>query len=614
MTPNPFGPGETIMHDLSLITTLAMALTAAVILGTITNKLGLSPIVGYLFAGILIGPATPGFQGDTHAATQMGEIGVILLMFGVGLKFHLSDLWAVRNVAIIGAVVQSAVTTLIGIALFSVLGLTLRQGLILGMAMAVASTVVLIRVLMDQRMLDTSQGRVAVGWLIVEDIFTVILLVLIPIVAADPAEDVSVWSAVGLGVLKLAALVLIVLVGGSRLLPWILVQVARLRSRELFTLTVLAICLAVATGAAALFGASVAVGAFLAGMVVAQSPVSEQAGADLLPMRDAFAVLFFVAVGMLFRPAILLDNPGLVLAALGIVLVVKPIAAMLAVAVLGHSLRTSLTVALGLAQIGEFSFILSELARRNGLLTDAGHNVLVATAIISITFNPLIFRFLPQIEAWIVARPRLHRLLNGRFERKMRLASAELELPDIKSRPPSALVVGYGPVGSSVDRLLRHAGLETTVIDLNIDTIQRLARAGRQAIFGDGAQPEILKQAGIRKATHVVVTLPHSAQRTAVVTAARALNSKVRIIVRARYLRERLLLQEAGVSAAIFEEGEAAIALVRMVLEEIGADETTISRETHRIRTQLSDEEEPARSASQPVSRSDPHSYSSGWP
>ena len=601
------------MHDLGLITTLAVALTAAVILGTITNKLGLSPIVGYLFAGILIGPATPGYKGDMHAATQMGEIGVILLMFGVGLKFHLSDLWAVRKVAIVGAVVQSAVATLVGMALFSLLGMSFKQGLILGMAMAVASTVVLIRVLMDQRMLETSQGRIAVGWLIVEDIFTVVLLVLVPILAADRPADASAWGSIGLGILKLAALVLIVLVGGSRLVPWILVQVARLRNRELFTLTVLAICLAVATGSAALFGASVAVGAFLAGMIVAQSPVSEQAGADLLPMRDAFAVLFFVAVGMLFRPWVLLDNPGLVLAALTIVLLVKPIAAMLAVAVLGHSLRTSLTVALGLAQIGEFSFILSDLARRHGLLAEAGHNVLVATAIISITINPLIFRFLPQIESWIGSRPKLNALLNGRFERKMRAANAELELPDLKARPPSALVVGYGPVGSSVDRLLRHAGMETTVIDMNIDTVRRLGLAGRTAVYGDGAQIEILRQAGIKKATHVVVTLPHSAQRASVVAAARSLNPYVRIIVRARYLRERSSLQQAGVSAAIFEEGEAAIALVRMILEEIGADENTISRETRRIRTQLSDEEEPAASGTiPPPSRSDPHSYSSG--
>ncbi len=582
------------MHDFTLITTLAVALSAAVILGTLTNKLGLSPIVGYLFAGILIGPTTPGFTGDMHAATQMGEIGVILLMFGVGLKFHLKDLWAVRNVAITGAIVQSAASTLVGVALFSLLGFSPKQGLILGMAMAVASTVVLIRVLMDQRMLDTSQGRIAVGWLIVEDIFTVVVLVLVPVLAADPAEDSTFLGSMGMGLYKLGALAFIVLVGGSRLIPWILVQVARLRSRELFTLTVLAICLAIATGAAEFFQASVAVGAFLAGMVVGQSPASEQAGADLLPMRDAFAVLFFVAVGMLFRPTILLEHPGFVLGALGIVCVVKPIAAILAVALLGHSLRTSLTVALGLAQIGEFSFILSDLARKHELLPEMGHNVLVATAIISITANPLIFRFLPQIEAWIVSKPRLHKLINGRFEKRIKGINAELETPELRARTPNALVVGYGPVGSSVDRLLRQAGLETTVIDMNIDTVQQLVRKGQAAIYGDGSHVEILKQAGIRKATHVVVTLPDSAQRAAVVSAARSLNPNIRIFVRARYLRERAALMHAGVSAAIFEEGEAAIALVRLIMDEIGADATAISRETIRIRNELADEGEPA--------------------
>lgn len=601
------------MHDLTLIQTLAAGLTAAVFLGTLTNKIGLSPIVGYLFAGVLIGPATPGYKGDMHAATQMGEVGVILLMFGVGLKFHLKDLWSVRSVAIVGAIVQSAASTFVGAGLFSMVGLGARQGLILGMAMAVASTVVLIRVLLQNRMLETTQGRVAVGWLIVEDIFTVVLLVLVPVLGSDDPEA-SVGAAMGWAMLKFGVMVFIVMVGGARVVPWILVRVARLRNRELFTLTVLAICLSVATGAAVVFDASVAVGAFLAGMIVAQSPVSEQAGVDILPMRDAFAVLFFVAVGMLFRPAILIEHPGFVAAALFIVCVIKPLAAILAVAILGHPIRVALTVALGLAQIGEFSFILSDLARKHGLLGEMEHNVLVATAMISITLNPLVFRMLPNIEKWIAARPRLYGLLNVRFEKRVLRMRVNYELPAMHERPTSAIVVGYGPVGSSVDRMLRHAGLETTVIDMNIDTVQRLLRAGRKAIYGDSSQGEILKQAGASNATHLVVTLPHADQRAAVVKAARSINPALRIFVRARYLRERLSLQQAGVNAAIFEEGEAAIALVRMILEEVGADETTILQETTRIRTELSDEEEPAKAASPgtPGSRKpDPHSYSS---
>src|SRR3954469_3695675 len=336
------------MHDLPLISTIPAAFTAAWVLGLITQKLRLSPIVGYLLAGVAIGPHTPGFVGDVKLAGQLAELGVILLMFGVGLHFHLRDLLAVRKVAVPGAIGQSLVATILGAAVAVAIGWPVKSGLVLGIAMAVARTVCLFRVRTDNHVLDTTAGHVAVGWLIVEDIFTVIVLVLIPALGdgADAGHGVSAAGALGIGrallfaLLKLAGLVAIVLLAGSKVIPWIMVRVARLRSRELFTLTVLVMSIAIAAGSAYAFGASMALGAFLAGMVVGQSPVSQQAAADALPLRDAFAVLFFASVGMLFDPRFVLHEPALVVAALGIVMIGKPLAAFVIVAAIGYPVRT----------------------------------------------------------------------------------------------------------------------------------------------------------------------------------------------------------------------------------------------------------------------------------
>lgn len=583
---------------MSLISTIAAAFTTAWILGLFTQWLRLSPIVGYLLAGVLIGPHTPGFVGDVHIATQLAEVGVILLMFGVGLHFHMKDLIAVKNVAIPGAVGQSLIATLLTMAVFSAFGMPLKTGMVLGMAMAVASTVVLMRVLMDADVMNTRQGHVAVGWLIVEDIFTVILLVLIPVLGtqalatgASPAPTGAgvFWWTLGIALVKLMLLVAIVLVAGAKIVPWVLVRVARLRSRELFTLTVLVFSVAIAAASYFVFGASMALGAFLAGMVVAQSPVSHQAAADALPLRDAFAVLFFVSVGMLFDPAFLIQQPLMVAAALGIILIAKPLAALFIVAVLGHSVRTALTVAIGLAQIGEFSFILSELARQHGLMPDAGHNVLVASAIISITLNPLLFRSLPKIEVWLKKRPALWRLLNGRAERKM----ASMALTDsgpahsVEDGKRLAIVVGYGPVGRSVQRALMDAGLSTVIIDMNMDTVTALHAEGQAAIFGDASNQGVLEQAGVARASHLVVTLPNASHRAAVVTAGRSLSESVRIVVRARYLREREDLERSGASAAVFEEAEAAVALARLVLADTGVHRQAAERKLQDIRLQL---------------------------
>jgi CPA2 family monovalent cation:H+ antiporter-2 len=570
-----------------LVTTMAAAFGAAWVLGVVAQRLRLSPIVGYLLAGILIGPHTPGFVGDARLASQLAEIGVVLLMFGVGLHFHVSDLREVGGIAVPGALVQSSVATLLGIGIGVAFGWPLASGLVLGMALSVASTVVLLRALEAHNLVGTPAGHAAIGWLIVEDILTVVVLVVIPVLgraggAADPAGGLL--GELALALVKLAALVGLVFVVGSRLLPRALVYVARLQSRELFTLTILALAIAIASGASLLFGASMALGAFLAGMVVGQSPVSQQAAADALPLRDAFAVLFFVSVGMLFEPAFLVREPLLLLAALGVVVVGKPLAALVVVALLGYSTRTALVVALGLAQVGEFSFILGDLARHHGLLSDTGFSLLVACALVSISLNPILFASLDGLEGWLRARGLLWRLLNSVGSRRYATANADTAAAVASAQAPLAVVVGYGPVGRAVDEALRQAGTQTVVIDLNMDTVAQLKARGRQAIFGDASHSGILAQAGLARARHLVVTLPHSVNRTPMIAAARQLNPACRIFVRARYLRERGDLEQVGTNAVCFEEVEAAVALTSLVLEDLGADPARIEEHAERVR------------------------------
>ncbi len=596
-------------HNLSLLTTIAAAFAAAWILGLITERLGLSPIVGYLLAGVAIGEHTPGFVGDSHIAQQLAEVGVILLMFGVGLHFKLKDLVAVKRIAIPGAIGQSLIATLATVLLFVLMGWSVKSAAVLGMATAVASTVVLLRVLMDKDMLNTSHGHIAVGWLIVEDIFTVLALVFVPLMGADPgvvaaaAEAVggatgqaapaataaaestsSALVTIGWAIAKLAALVAIVLLAGSKVVPWVLNKVAGLRSPELFTLTVLVLSITIAVGSATIFGASVALGAFLAGMVVAQSPVSHQAAADALPMRDAFAVLFFVSVGMLVDPSVIVEHPLLVAAGLGVVLLVKPLTALVIVAVLGYPARTALTVAIGLAQIGEFSFILGQLASDHKIMPELGVQILVVTAMISITINPLLFRSIDRIENAARASPALWRLLNARADARAAAINAPAQAAIAAEEKPLAVIVGYGPVGRLVDAMLRDAGFQTAVIDMNIDTIHSLTRSGRPAIFGDGSRREVLEQAGVAKAVHVVCTLSHSGGRVPLVMAVRDINPAAEITVRARYLAEREPLASAGATAVVLEEGEAGIALARHVMEGRKLDEATITKVLTAVR------------------------------
>lgn len=588
-----FAPSLTLgagVGNLPLLTTIAAGVAAAWILGLVTQRMRLSPIVGYLLAGVCIGPHTPGFVGDVALANELAEIGVILLMFGVGLHFHLAELLAVKRVAIPGAIGQSLVATLAAMVIFHLLGWSLTSGIVLGMAMAVASTVVLLRVLMDRQMLSTSHGHVAVGWLIVEDILTVLLLVLIPLFALDPTTGNSKLAgtqgllAIGLAFLKLIAMIAIVYVAGSRIVPWILVRVTQLRSPELFTLTVLTFSIAIAVGAAAAFDASPALGAFLAGMVVAQSRVSHQAAADALPLRHTFSVLFFVAVGMLLDPRFVMDEPVLVTAGVLIVLIVKPLAALAIVAVCGYPVRTALTVAIGLAQIGEFSFIVAQSATQSDLLPPAGMQILVSSAIVSITLNPLLFNQIDRLEAGLRRIPWLWKLLNGKHEKRLVGLNIQAQERIAAVEKPLAIIAGYGPVGRVVDAMLRDAKFETVIIDMNVDTVQNLAKSGRAAVYGDCTLAPILEAAGIQRASHLVVTLPGVSGLPQLVMSALETNPKVEVTVRTRYLAEGDALRAAGASFVVFEEGETGVALAKHVIERRGVDPDTVSRLLSAIR------------------------------
>jgi CPA2 family monovalent cation:H+ antiporter-2 len=436
---------------------------------------------------------------------------------------------------------------------------------------------------------------VAVGWLIVEDILTVVALVVVPMLAVGDVDAAAAaaagaavrepwWITLGWALGKLAVLVAIVLLGGSRVVPWILEQAAKLRSRELFTLTVLVLSVAIAVVAGTVFGASMALGAFLAGIVVGQSPTSHQAAADALPMRDAFAVLFFVSVGMLIDPAFIADEPGLVLAGLVVVMVVKPLVAVAVVAVLGYPVRTALVVAIGLAQIGEFSFILGQVADGSGLLHEGGMEMLVTVAMLSITVNPILFRSVDRLERGIARIPWLWRLLDSRHAHR----AAEAGSGAVEVRPgddrPRAVIVGHGPVGRLVDALLTGAGFRTVVVDMNIDTVRSLARHGRPAVYGDAGRAEVLESAGIRGASHLVLTLSTPEGAAGIVRSARELDPKVEITVRARYLTEREMLLAAGADAVIVEEGETGTAIARHVLARRGTPREVIDRVEGAVR------------------------------
>ncbi|MEK6261359.1 MAG: cation:proton antiporter [Planctomycetota bacterium] len=579
------------MHpNLDLILTLTSGLTAALVLGYIMHRLGLSPIVGYLLAGVAVGPSTPGFVANPELANQLAEIGVILLMFGVGLHVHLKDLLAVRRIVVPGAITTSLVATALGTLTAWAFGWSAASSLVFGLAISVASTVVLTRVLADHNELHTPAGHIAVGWLVVEDLFTVLVLVLLPVIFAD-REQTGVGPVVlslGMAALKIGALIACTVFVGDRLIPWLLGKVAATRSRELFTLTVLVVALGIAVGSAKLFGVSMALGAFLAGMVVGRSEFSLRAASDALPMRDAFAVLFFVSVGMLFDPQLLLAAPGIVVATLAIILLGKPLAALGIMLWMGYPVRVALAVAASLAQIGEFSFILAALGKDLNILNAGAGNTLVAAAMVSISLNPLLYRMVRPLEVWAKRQPRLWSWLNARVHSAVP-TGAIVESDDDATQSPRhrAVVVGYGPVGRTLTRLLRENGIETTIIEMNLSTVRRLREEGLSAVYGDATHHETLKSARVDRAASLILSVAGVQGGEEVIRLARELNPQIRVLVRSAYLREYPALREAGATHVFSGEGEVALSMTESMLHELGATPEQIDRESERVRAEL---------------------------
>ena len=567
------------MQELELILTLAGGLSAALVFGYFTHKLGLSPIVGYLLAGVAIGPYAPGFIANAELAEQLAEIGVILLMFGVGLQFHVEELLAVRRVAIPGAAAGIFGATALGASAAHAYGWDWTASVVFGLTLSVASTVVLVRVLSDSRQLHTSAGHIAIGWLVVEDVFTVMALVLLPTIVTRGTTATGVLTGIALTIAKMAALVVFAAFAGKRIIPKLLDRVAATRSRELFTLTVLVLALGIAVGSATVFGLSMALGAFIAGMAVGRSEYSLRAATDALPMRDAFAVLFFVSVGMLMDPPALLGAPWLALAALAIVVFGKPLVAAIVLALMRYPMRTVLTVPSSLAQIGEFSFILAALARDLGVLPEIARNIVVAVSIVSIVINPLVAKCIRPAEQWL-SRWRVWRRAQILESLEERGAASSLEPED------RAVVVGYGPTGRTVARLLKDNGISPTVIELNMDTVRTLRQEGISAVYGDARDPDTLVTAGVRHASTLIVS-GADAGVPETIRSARELNASIHVIARGAYLRDVPQLRGAGAEQVFSGEGEVALAMTEAVLRRLGATPDQIDRERQRVHGEL---------------------------
>ncbi len=548
-------------HHTSLIAMLVFGFVLAFALGALANRLRLSPLVGYLLAGVLAGPFTPGFVGDAQIAPQLAEIGVILLMFGVGLHFSLRDLMSVKNIAIPGAVAQIAVATLLGWGLAELLGWTHIEGIVFGFSLATASTVVLLRAMEERRLLDTRRGKIAVGWLIVEDLACVVALVLIPALAgalggtgggAESVGAAGIAKALAITFGKVAAFVAFMLIVGRRAIPWVLERVAGTGSRELFTLAVLAIAMGVAFGSAELFGVSFALGAFFAGMLLNESEFSHQAAQDSLPMRDAFAVLFFVSVGMLFDPGILVQHPWQVLATTLIIVVGKSAAAYGIVRAFGHPNATALTISTSLAQIGEFAFIIAGLGLTLGILPKDGHSLVLAGALISIMLNPILFMVLDRWQA----------------REDARIAANAAPEPDVVPMDIEnhAIVVGYGRVGSQLAHLLHERGVPIVVIEDDADLVEQARAQGLPAVRGNAASRRVMLEAAPERAKLAVFAIPQALEAGETIERLKVLNPAITVLARAHSENQVRHLLQHGADAAVLAERELAYSLAEMVM------------------------------------------------
>ncbi len=548
-------------HDTDLINIVAVGLGIAFILGALANRLRLSPLVGYLAAGVLVGPFTPGFVADQALANQLAELGVMLLMFGVGLHFSLKDLMSVKSIAIPGAVAQISVATLLGWGVALLMGWPHLHGLIFGFSLATASTVVLLRAMEERRLLETTRGKIAVGWLIVEDLACVLALVMMPVIAdvfgpgAEGTQSVGgVLGKIGWTFVQLGLFVAVMLVVGRRVIPWMLEKIAATGSRELFTLSVLAIALGVAFGAAALFGVSFALGAFFAGMMLNESELSHKAAHDSLPLRDAFAVLFFVSVGMLFDPMILVQHPWQVLATVLIIMFGKSAAAFFIVRAFGHSKGTALTISASLAQIGEFAFIIAGLGVGLKILPQEGQSLVLAGALVSIMLNPIVFGLLDR---WL-----------ARHAEKTPVVA---EVPDMPPGPSldlhdHAIVIGYGRVGSHLAQVLRDRGVPVLAIDDNREHVLRAHAAGIPAIRGSAAADRVLAEAHPDRAKIAILAIPQPLESGEALAKLRALNPNLTLLARAHSDAEVKHLLEHGADGTVMAERELAHSLAEMVM------------------------------------------------
>ena len=558
-------------HSVTLISTIAAALGLALIMGVLAARLKLPPLVGYLIAGIIIGPATPGFVADVELSAQLAEIGVMLLMFGVGLHFSLKDLLAVRRIALPGAIVQIAAATVLGMGVAQFWGWSLPAGIVFGLALSVASTVVLLRALENRGILETVNGRIAVGWLIVEDLVMVLVLVLLPALAVSlggtveaahgPARSLTTTIAITLGLVTLfIALMLIV---GKRVFPWLLWHIARTGSRELFTLCVIAAAVGIAYGSARLFGVSFALGAFFAGMVMRESPLSHRAAEESLPLRDAFSVLFFVSVGMLFDPQVLLHQPLQAFIVVAIIVVGKSLAAFFIVLLFRYPLNTALTVSASLAQIGEFSFILAGLGVQLGLMPVEGQSLILAGAIISIALNPLVFHAVEPAQTWIRARSKLAQALE-RPDDPLAVLPTTVELTRLTGQ---VVLVGYGRVGRRIGEALTAHGISFVVAEENREIVEQLRKRGIPAVSGDASDPNVLIQAHVHRARMLVIATPDTLDVRRMIEIARTVNPRIETVVRTHSEEEAVLLEKENAGKVFLGEHELAGSIIQHVLD-----------------------------------------------
>ena len=560
-------------HETTLIATIAVGFALAFVFGFLAHRFKLPPLVGYLVAGVLVSPFTPGYVADAGLARQLAEIGVILLMFGVGLHFSVGDLMAVRRVAVPGALAHMLLSAALGTLLPRLWGWPWGGSIVFGVSLSIASTVVLMRALEQRGVLDTADGRMALGWLIVEDLATVLLLVVLPAfgTSTQPATPdggpvgVGLAKALGVAIGKAAAFLVLMFVVGRRLVPWLLERTARTGSRELFTLATLAVALGIAVGAAALFGVSFALGAFFAGVVINESDLSHQAAADALPFQDAFAVLFFVSVGMLFDPLAILAHPLAIVEVLALILIAKPLLTLPIVLCFRLPVRTALTLAASLGQIGEFSFILAALALALGIMRPEGQSYIVAGALLSIPLNQMLFSLVEPIDRWAHSHPRLLAML----ERQR--AEPEIGPPPTESLPGDHVVlVGYGRVGSAIAETLAERDIPYAVVERDWRIVSSLREHDVAALFGDAARPGILAQAHLERARLLIITTPDPYQTRQVLTLARQLNPTIDTVVRTHGATEQVYLERVGVGRAVHGERELASSMARYALESLG--------------------------------------------